>query len=105
MADKALYCGTLYRYLGYEYHEGCESEHDDWVEPEYSDFYVSWSKLPEISYIEGKLESHVTHLTCNATPVHYGIDLSAFNAGRPNEAEVVFPTLESSKIQVKRLVR
>lgn len=105
LADKALYCGTLYRYLGYEYHEGSESEYNDWVEPEYSDIYVSWSKLPEIPYIEKKLESHITYLTCTVTAVHYGIDLSGFGVGRPNEAEVVFPTLESAGVQIERRIK
>lgn len=105
LADKALYCGTLYRYLGYEYHEGFKSEHDDWVEPEYNNIYVSWSKLPVVPYIESKLESHITHLTCTATSAHYGIDLFGFGVGRPNEAEVVFPTLESAGIQIVRWVK
>lgn len=105
LAAKTLYCGTLYRYLGYLICEGCESEHDNWVEPEYSNIYVSWSKLPVVPYIESKLESHITHLTCTATAAHYGIDLSGFGVGRPNEAEVVFPTLKSAGIQIERRVK
>ena len=100
-ANKALYQGTLYRYLGHSIHENC----DETIEPIYDDFYVSWSKNPRNSYIESKLCGTMTHLTCEVSGDYYGIDLSAFGVVRGEEAEVVFPTIEGTIVKKKYLTR
>lgn len=90
-AKEALYEGTLYRYLGHN----TSSERRFRVRPRYNNKWVSWSKYKEVDYIESKLcGSPITRLECH-TGLIYGIDLQAFGASRPHEAEVVYPTIKS----------
>lgn len=98
IADKALYRGILYRYLGHGLIEGNISNR---VEPQYNDIYVSWSKQPQNSYIESKLYGTMTLLTCRIDEPYYGIDLEVFGAVRGNEAEVVFPTIRETIKDIK----
>ncbi len=97
-ADKALYRGLLYRYLGYGF---VEKNADKRVEPQYNNIYVSWSKQPKNHYIEGKLYGTMTLLTCKIEEPYYGIDLEAFGVVRGQEAEVVFPTIKETITEVK----
>ena len=90
-AKKALYRGTLYRYLG---HGSSTEDCDRKVDPEYDGVYVSWSKKTENSYFRSKLYGTITLITCEVTEPYYGIDLAPFKVGNRNEAEVVFPTIQ-----------
>lgn len=89
LANKSLYRGTLYRYLG---HGSLDDNIDSNVEPEYNNIYVSWSKKPQNHYIKSKLYGTMTLLTCDVSEPHYGIDLNVFGVVRGAEVEVVFPT-------------
>ena len=89
LANKSLYRGVLYRYLG---HDSLGDNIDSKVEPEYNNIYVSWSKKPQHHYIESKLYGTMTLLTCEVREPHYGIDLNVFGVVRGAEVEVVFPT-------------
>ncbi len=97
-ADKALYQGTIYRYLGHC--SGKEKNHVR-VEPEFNNIYVSWSKKPNNNYILSKLYGTKTLLTCNIEEPFYGIDLEVFEVVRGAEAEVVFPTLEKTLTSIE----
>lgn len=98
-ADKALYRGTLYRYLG---HGSCNEKNiEERIEPEYNDIYVSWSKKPNNHYIQSKLYGTMTFLTCEIPEPYYGIDLEAFGVVRGDEAEVVFPTLQETLTSIE----
>ncbi len=97
-AKKALYNGTLYRYLGYDYPVENKNEK---VIPQYNNIYVSWSKNPDCSYLKTKLYGTRTELTCNVKEPFYGIDLEAFDVSQGDEAEVVFPTIEKAITDVK----
>lgn len=97
-AEEALYQGILHRYLG---HGSAEDDIESKVEPIYNNSYVSWSKVPQVDYLEQKLYGTRTHITCEVQGIYYGIDLEAFGVSRPNEAEVVFPTIEETITDVK----
>lgn len=95
-ANRALYQGTVYRYIGYTRH----TKINKGIVPEYNDIYVSWSKNSKNSYIESKLNGTITHMTCNIFGDVYGIDLSAFGVRLNDESEVVFPTVERYIINI-----
>lgn len=95
---KALYQGTLYRYLGYGY---CQDNIEKPIEPIYDKYYVSWSKKEKNSYFESKLYGVITHITCELKDMHYGIDLHAFGMRQECEQEVVFPTIKDTITNVK----
>ena len=89
-ANKCLFRGKVYRYLGYNESRANYKK----IEPIYNEIYVSWSKLNKISYIESKLYGWMTLVSCEIKEPYYGIDLEALNISRPHEKEVVFPTIE-----------
>lgn len=91
-ADKVLYQGTVYRYLGYSSNSRLSKAEPKNVE--FDGIFVSWSKNASISYIESKLCGTLTRITCNISGDKYGIDLTAFGLSRGDESEVVFPTLK-----------
>lgn len=97
-ADRALYQGNVYRYLGHCSGSGNYSEK---IEPIYNDIYVSWSKKPDNPYILSKLCGTKTLLTCEIAEPYYGIDLDAFGVVRAEEQEVVFPTIMEMIKEVK----
>lgn len=101
LADRALYQGVLYRYLGHS--SFCEDEElCKKVVPKYDEIYVSWSKVPTNDYIKSKLRGQITYMICDTKEL-FGIDLSAFGFTVGNEADVVFPTLEDYIISVQYL--
>lgn len=95
--NNALYQGKIYRYIGYN-ENNCKKEPK---QINYNNIYVSWSKLPENSYFEQKLCGTITHISCEISGDYYGIDLSAFEASRANEEEVVFPTVKSLITEIR----
>lgn len=95
-AKRALFRGTLYRYLGH----GSIKDSNSVVEPEYNDIYVSWSKHLKNSYIQSKLYGTITLLTCKVDEPYYGIDLDAFDVVKGKEAEVVFPTVKETIMEI-----
>lgn len=97
-ANKALYQGKLYRYLG---HGDSTEDVYSRVEPQYNNIYVSWSKEEKNSYIESKLYGTMTILTCELEGDYRGIDLESFGVSKANESEVVFPTLQNTIIDIK----
>lgn len=96
--SNALYQGTLYRYLG---HGSCEGNTKEKIEPEYNDVYVSWSKKPKNAYIQSKLKGVRTLITCELKNHYWGIDLEGFGVVRGEEAEVVFPTIKETMVDIK----
>lgn len=101
-ARRGLYQGTVYRYLGYD--AGNRVKYTEYVNPDYNEVYVSWSKnLNFTPYMKEKLQKYVTKLECNISCDYYGIDLEGLDVSRPNEREVVFPTIESTVVSVKQL--
>lgn len=104
IADRILFNGTLYRYLG---HSSCDKEYDSRIEPKYNGVWVSWSKddVRSIPYLNMKLYGTKTLLICE-TGNPKGIDLSGWdeifntNIVRPSESEVVYPTIKESMINV-----
>lgn len=94
-ADKLLYRGKIYRYLGNA------SPSDDIVKPVFDGVYVSWDKEPENWYITSKLYGTITWLSCEISAPFYGIDLDNLGCLRANEHEVVFPTIEKCITEIK----
>lgn len=94
-ADKLLYRGKVYRYLGNA------SPSDDIVKPVFDGVYVSWDKEPENWYIASKLYGTITWLSCEISAPFYGIDLDNLGCLRANEHEVVFPTIEKCITEIK----
>ena len=96
IADKLLYRGKVYRYLG--------NDHplDNIVEPVFDGIYVSWSKKSENQNISKKLYRPITLISCEISAPFYGIDLDNLGCSRANEREVVFPTIENC-VNEKRL--
>ena len=97
-ANRALYQGKIYRYLG---HGDDDKEYETKVAPIYNDIYVSWSKKAENSYLQSKLYGPKTLLTCEITDDYYGIDLDVFGVVKGDEAEVVFPTIKELITDIK----
>lgn len=97
-AEKVLYRGVAYRYLG---HGMAEENTNKRIEPQYNNIYVSWSKRSQNDYIESKLYGTMTLLECRIEAPHYGIDLETFGVTRANEAEVVFPTMKEMITDIK----
>lgn len=95
IADKLLYRGKVYRYLGNA------SPSDNVVDPVFDGIYVSWSKNPENSYITNKLYGTITRLSCEISEPLYGIDLDNLGSSRANEHEVVFPTIEKCITEIE----
>ncbi len=98
IAEKLLYRGKVYRYLGNAYPS---DDPDDIVKPVFDDIYVSWSKEPQNGYIRSKLYGPVTLLSCEISTPFYGIDLDELNCSRGNEHEVVFPTTKKCIIEIE----
>lgn len=99
-AERALYQGVLYRYLGYGDASDIISEENERISPKYDGIYVSWSKNPSNDYILSRLKGPVTLLTCNTGDLS-GIDISTFGFEAGGEPEVVFPTLEKCIVSVE----
>ena len=105
LAEQLLYHGQLYRYLG---HSSGSKDTDSKIEPKYNDIWVSWSKndVRKISYLKSKLYGTKTILICE-TKYKMGIDLTGFDKvfethlTRGEEAEVVYPTLEDTIIDIE----
>lgn len=104
IADRMLFHGTLYRYLG---HSSGVNKYCSRVEPEYNGIWVSWSKddVRDIPYFNTKLYGVKTLLICETGNLK-GIDLSGWDAlfdtniVRPSESEVVYPTIKESMVKV-----
>lgn len=97
IANKALYQGRVYRYLGH-------SEKDEQIgriSPDYNGVYVSWSKKERVAYIKSKLYGPKTYMTCDISKDFFGIDLAAFGIENETEAEVVFPTLRECIVDIQ----
>ena len=99
-ANKVLYRGVAYRYLG---HGHPDDALDKKIEPRYDGIYVSWSKTPENIYIQNKLYGKKTLIICNIDEPYYGIDLEPFDVVHGDEAEVVFPTIKEAIVDVQYL--
>lgn len=103
----AKYTGVIYRYLG-----SGNLDNREYVEIEYNDIYVSWSKNEKTSYIESKLFGPWLLVKARTMEFDYGIDLEGIDefyhkiTGRNvcvvkgNEREVVYPTIENSILEV-----
>lgn len=87
-ATSLLFRGKVYRYLG------SDAPNKKIVKPHYDRIYVSWSKLPENSYLLSKLYGKITWISCEIEYPFYGIDIDALGCSRGNEQEVVFPTIK-----------
>lgn len=104
LAEKVLYQGKLYRYLG---HSSGSADYNSRVKPEYNDIWVSWSKkdVRDNGYFGSKLYGTKTVLICNVTE-KMGIDVGGFdevfgtNLVRGEESEVVYPTFKDAVIEV-----
>lgn len=104
LAEKMLYKGKLYRYLG---HASCSEDYVSRIEPEYNDIWVSWSKrdVRTIGYFNSKLYGTKTVLICEVTD-KMGIDIGGFdeifgtNLVRGEESEVVYPTFKDAVTDV-----
>ena len=96
-ANKCLFRGKVYRYLGHNESQGKHKK----IKPKYNEIYVSWSKLNKIPYIESKLYGWMTLISCEIEEPFYGIDLDALDISRPHEKEVVFPTIEKLISDIK----
>ena len=108
IADKILYRGKAYRYLGYPSPEDCNKG----IEPTFNDIYVSWSKEHKNSYIESKLYGTMTIISADIIIPYYGIDLEGmgqvlsklsnenYKMTRGDEREVVFPTIKECITEV-----
>lgn len=92
LANDLLYQGNIYRYLG---HGDCQETHKK-IKTKYNDIWVSWSKEPENSYLESKLYGEYLKLYATIENNMYGIDLEALGVSKPNEKEVVFPTIRET---------
>lgn len=95
IADKLLYRGKVYRYLGNDHPS------DNIVKPVFDGVYVSWSKESENQSISRKLYGTITWLSCKIFEPFYGIDLDNLSCSRANEHEVVFPTIEKCITEIK----
>lgn len=105
-----MYHGTLFRYLG-----SSDPENTAIIYPQYNMIFSSWSKTPKDHYILSKLYGPVTQLSCNVIPPYFGIDLEGFTAfyhkyidpqlliARPNEREVIFPTIKELVFDINYL--
>ena len=100
-ANKALFQGTLYRYLGHISY----TNNDIIIDPIYDEIYVSWSKNPNNIEVKRKLKGTKTLIICEVSGDYYGIDLSVFGVVKSDEAEVVFPTIESTIIKEEIIKR
>ena len=100
LANKCLYKGVLYRYIGYCGVDGIDKPP---IEPIYNDIWVSWSKqdVRNLPYLHNKFYGTKTLLICN-TIERAGIDIAEYNKifdiGRitGKEVEVVYPTLKDT---------
>lgn len=113
-SDMILYRGTVYRYLGRQIGY---SNDNSIIEPIYNDIYVSWSKKPKYTYIEGKLSYPITWMTAVIDEPYYGIDLVGlseainelidckYRIAIKNEQEVVFPTIKECITDIKYIER
>ena len=99
-ADRTLYQGKVYRYIG---HCAEDNDFESKVEPEFNNIYVSWSKKPDNNYIQNKLYGTKTLITCVIVEPYYGIDLDVFGVVRADETEVVFPTVREMITGIKYL--
>ena len=90
LANKGLYQGKLYRYLG----TSLNSRRKNKIVVEYNDIYVSWTKKDHLDYLESKLNSNFIIISCEIKEPNYGIDLHNLGIGREFEQEVVFPTIK-----------
>ena len=89
-ANKGLYRGKLYRYLGTCLNCRKKSK----IIVDYNDIYVSWTKKERVDYLASKLHSNYIIISCEIKDPDYGIDLHNLGIGRDFEQEVVFPTIK-----------
>lgn len=95
-AEKVLYRGRVYRYLG----NGSPSSKKI-IKPVFNEIYVSWSKNPCNTYLESKLYGAITWISCEIEEPLYGIDLEVLGCSKSSEREVVFPTIEKFITEIK----
>ena len=98
LGTRALFQGTVYRYLGYGSAIGDINKPK---EIKYNNIYVSWSKNKRNEYIESKLYGVITLMTCEISDDYYGIDLEELGVSRGYEREVVFPNYENLVTKIK----
>lgn len=94
-ADKMLYRGKVYRFLGNDHPS------EKVIIPRFNDIYVSWSKMSENRTVTEKLYGTKTWLACDIITPEYGIDLDGIDCSRAEEHEVVFPTFEEYITEIK----
>ena len=102
VANRFLYQGTVYRYLGYDcdtYHQ--LSKPQEFIQPIFDNIYVAWSQNKENNEVEKELYGPKTHLTCEIKGTQYGIQLSKAGLSKTNEYEVVFPTIKNCITEIK----
>jgi len=97
-AKQVLYQGKIHRYLGYG---DLQAVKPFAIKPEYNEIYVSWSKEPQNSYIEGKLYGKITWIEAEIKSSYFGIDLESMGISRGKEREVVFPTVKECVREIK----
>lgn len=107
-ANMTIYNGVLYRYLG-----SCSHDNKEYVEIEYNDIYVSWSKNDLNDYIESKLYGPQLWIKAQTAPFDFAIDLEGVDkfyqkitgeykgVVRGNEREVVYPTKRECILEVE----
>ena len=109
IAEKMMYRGSVYRYLG-----KCDSRNirkKEIVYPEYNDVFVSWSKSETNYYILSKLYGPRTWMKAEIKEPYFGIDIHGFELWcrewfgdssfitRGEEKEVVFPTIKELSVE------
>lgn len=111
LAQSLIYTGDIYRYLGHSSLSDCK----EIVEPQYNKIYVSWSKESGDSYLLSKLYGPITLVQGKIRDSEFGLDLEGFTEfyhnrvenkfmiARPNEHEVVFPTIEKNTVKIEYL--
>lgn len=94
----ALYSGKLYRYIG-----NGDPLNIKQIDIRYDNKYVSWTKKPKVSYLEGKFYGDYYIITAQTDVKQYGIDIHTLGIGREFEGEVIFPTIEKNTLNIKTI--